>query len=395
MCLETFTAAPLNVSLLRCPAYYQSHLGLHRVLPIKYAKTRIVKVGKYTQLPFQCNVKIKRGEQMSKSTLLINQEQVKSLLDIPTVLKIVERVYRSHGEGKVIMPPKVTLDLGEHHTWPFYKAALNAMPAYLGDVDIAGIKWAGGFRDNEKIGLPFISAMILLINPKTGAFIAVMDGAYITAVRTGAASAVCTKVLARKDASVLGIIGAGVQGRMHLRAFHQVFKFKEVRVIDIKEDVLEKYSREMKAELDLNILPKKSYKEVAEGADIVCTVTIADEPLVRKEWLKKGTLVVSAGSYQELETEVVLSADKIVVDNWAQASHRGELAKLVEAGRLGQKNIHAEIGEILAEKKKGRERDDENILAVPIGLGSLDIACAFEVYQKALEKKIGTQFSFI
>ena len=237
--------------------------------------------------------------------------------------------------------------------------------------------------------------MILLINPKNGAFIAVMDGAHITAVRTGAASAVCAKVLARKDASVLGIIGAGVQGRMHLRAFQQVFKLKEVRVFDIKEGATEKYREEMKAELGLNILPKKSYKEVVEGADIVCTVTIADEPLVRKEWLKKGTLVVSAGSYQELEPEVVLSADKIVVDNWAQTSHRGELAKLVEAGKLGQKNIHAEIGDILAGKKKGRERDDENILAVPIGIGSLDIACAFEVYRKALEKKIGTQFSFI
>jgi len=332
---------------------------------------------------------------MGEPTLLINQEQIKSLLDMPAVLKIVERVYRSHGEGKVIMPPKVTLDLGEHDSWPFYKAALNAMPAYLGDVDIAGIKWAGGFQNNFKIGLPFVSAMILLINPKNGAFIAVMDGAYITAIRTGAASAVCAKILARKDASVLGIIGAGVQGRMHLRAFHQVFKLKEVRIIDITEGAAQRYREEMTAELGLNILPKKSYKDVVEGADIVCTVTIADQPLVRKDWLKKGTLVVSAGSYQELEPEVVLSSDKIVVDSWAQTSHRGELAKLVEAGKIGEKNIHAEIGDILAGKKKGRERDDENILAVPIGIGSLDIACAFEVYRKALEQKIGTQFTFV
>lgn len=332
---------------------------------------------------------------MNPSTLLITQEQVKSLLDMPTVLKIVERVYRSHGEGKVIMPPKVTLDLGEHDSWPFHKAALNAMPAYLGDVDIAGIKWAGGFQNNYKIGLPFISAMILLINPKTGAFIAVMDGVYITAIRTGAASAACAKVLARKDASVLGIIGAGVQGRMHLRAFQQVFKLKEVRVIDIKEGAAEKYREEMTAELGLNILPKKSYRETVEGADIVCTVTIADEPLVQREWLKKGTLVVSAGSYQELDPEVVLSSDKIIVDSWAQTSHRGELAKLVEAGKLGEKNIYAEIGEILSGKKNGREREDENILTVPIGIGSLDIACAFEVYRKALEQKIGTQFSFV
>ena len=332
---------------------------------------------------------------MSQTTLLINQEQVKSLLDMPMVLRIVEQVYRFHGEGKVVMPTKITLDLGEGRPWPPYKGFMNAMPAYLGDVDMAGIKWAGGFQDNYKVGLPYISAIILLINPKNGIFLAAMDGVYITAIRTGAASAICAKALARKDASILGIIGAGVQGRMHLRAFQQVFKLKEVRVFDIKEGAAEKYREEMKAELGLNILPKRSYQEVTEGADIVCTVTIGDEPMVKKEWLKKGSLVISAGSYQELDPGVVLSADKIVVDHWGQASHRGELAKLVEAGKIGEKNIHAEIGDILAGKKKGRERDDENILAVPIGLGSVDIGCAVEVYRKAKEKGIGTPFSFV
>jgi ornithine cyclodeaminase/alanine dehydrogenase len=272
---------------------------------------------------------------------------------------------------------------------------MNAMPAYLGDADIAGIKWAGGFQENWKTGLPFISAIILLINPRNGVFVAIMDGAHITALRTGAASAVCAKYLARKESSVVGIIGAGVQGRTHLRALHHLFKLKDVRVMDVKEGAAEAYAREMKTETGLNISPNKSYREVVEGADIICTLTTADEPMVQKEWLKKGSLVISAGSYQELDPKVVLSADKIVVDSWAQTSHRGELARLVEAGKLGEKNIHAEIGEILAGKKKGRERDDEDILAIPIGLGSLDIGCAFEVYQKALAKKVGTPFSFV
>jgi ornithine cyclodeaminase/alanine dehydrogenase len=332
---------------------------------------------------------------MSQPTLLITQEQVRSLLDMPSAIQVVEEVYRSHGKHRVVMPPKITLDLGEGQPWPPYKGYMNAMPAYLGDVDIAGIKWAGGFQENWKTGLPFITAMILLINPKNGAFVAIMDGAHITGLRTGAASAVCAKYLARKGSSVVGIIGAGLQARMHLRALHHLFKLKEVRVIDIQTGASENYSREMKTETGLNILPKRSYQEVVEGADIVCTVTTGDEPMVRREWLRKGSLLISAGSYQELDPEVILSADKIVVDSWAQTSHRGELARLVEAGKLGEKNIHAEIGEILAEKKKGREREDEDILAVPIGLGSLDIGCAFEVYQKALEKKVGTPFSFV
>lgn len=332
---------------------------------------------------------------MLQATRLITQEQVKSLLDMPSAIRVVEKVYRAHGRDEVVMPPKITLDLGEGRPWPPYKGYMNAMPAYLGDADVAGIKWAGGFQENRRTGLPFITAMILLINPKNGVFIAIMDGAHITGLRTGAASAVCAKVLARKDSSVLGIIGAGLQGRMHVRALNHLFKLKEVRVTDIQEGAAENYSREMKGETGLNVFPKKSYQEVVEGADIVCTVTTADEPMVRKEWLKKGSLVISAGSYQELDPKVVLSADKIVVDSWAQTSHRGELARLVEAGKLGEKNIHAEIGEILAGKKKGREREDENILAIPIGLGSLDIGCAFEVYQKAVEKKVGTPFSFI
>ncbi len=332
---------------------------------------------------------------MSSSTLLITQEQVKSLLDMATTVKIVERVYRAHGEGKVILPTKVTLDLGEGRPWPPYKGFMNAMPAYLGDVDIAGIKWVGGFQNNSKVGLPYISGMILLINPQNGTFIAAMDGVHITALRTGAASAVCAKALSRKDASVLGIIGAGVQGRMHLRALQHVFNLREVRVFDIQKGAVEKYQEEMTEELAIKILPKSSCREVVEGADIVCTVTFGDESMVKKEWLKRGSLVISVGSHQELDPEVVLSADKIVVDHWGQASHRGELAKLVEAGKLREQDVHAEIGQILVGEKKGRERDDENILAVPIGLGSLDIACAYEVYRKALEKGIGTPFSFV
>jgi ornithine cyclodeaminase/alanine dehydrogenase-like protein (mu-crystallin family) len=143
----------------------------------------------------------------------------------------------------------------------------------------------------------------------------------------------------------------------------------------IKEGAADKYREEMTAELGLNILPKRSYQEVVEGADVICTVTIGDEPMVKKEWLKKGSLVISAGSYQELDPDVALSADKIVVDHWGQASHRGELAKLVEAGKIGEKNIHAEIGETLSGKKKGRERKTKTSSPSRLGLGvpTLDV----------------------
>lgn len=331
---------------------------------------------------------------MENSTLLITQEEIQSVLDLPSVLDIVERTYRFHGEGKVVLPPKLTLDLGEGAPWPPYQAFMNTMPAYLGDVDVAGIKCVGGFRGNPAKGLPYITGTILLINPQNGMLIAVLEGAYITALRTGAASAVFAKFLARKDSSVLAIIGAGTQGRMHLRELSQVFNLTEVRVADIDAARQQEYCRSMASEVRVNIRAMQSHEEAVRGADIVCTLTAATEPLVRKEWLKKGGLVIGGGSYQELEADVILKADKIVIDNWAQASHRGALAGLVEAGKLRHENIYADIFEIVAGRKAGRETDDEDIVGVPVGLGSLDIACAYEAYQRVAKQGAGTPFRF-
>jgi alanine dehydrogenase len=329
------------------------------------------------------------------STLLVSQDQIKVLIDMPLVLSIVERTYRSHGEGKVVLPPKLTLDLGEGKPWPPYQAFMNAMPAYLGDVDVAGIKWVGGFGGNPANGLPYITGMILLINPKNGMFTAVLDGSYITALRTGAQSAVFAKFLARKNSRVLTIIGAGMQGRMHLRALSQIFNLTEVRVADIDEARLQEFCRSMAAETRLNLRATRSPEEAVTGADIVCTVTAAREPLVRKAWLKRGVLVLGAGSYQELGADVILKADKIIVDNWAQASHRGALAGLVEAGKLSRENVYTDIFEIAVGRKAGRETDDENIIGVPVGLGSLDIACAHEAYQRAVKQGVGSRFRFV
>jgi ornithine cyclodeaminase/alanine dehydrogenase len=237
--------------------------------------------------------------------------------------------------------------------------------------------------------------MILLANPRNGMFIAVMDGAFITSLRTGAASAVFAKYLARQDSSVLTIIGAGTQGRMHLRAMSQIFNFTEVRVADINKAQLEDFCRTMGAEVPVSIRAAQFSEEAVRGADIVCTVTAASEPLVRKEWLKRGSLVIGAGSYQELADDVILRANKIIVDNWAQASHRGCLAGVVAAGKLRHENIYADIFDVIVGRKPGRESDDEDILAIPVGLGSLDIACAYEAYQRALKQGLGTRFRFV
>jgi ornithine cyclodeaminase/alanine dehydrogenase len=329
------------------------------------------------------------------STLLLSQKQVKALLDMPSVIDIVEKVFRWHDEAKVIFPPKLTLDLGESQPWPPYHGFVNAMPAYIGELDVAGIKWVGGFQGNPANGLPYISALILLMNPRNGLFTAVIEGAYITALRTGAASAIFAKYLARNDSTMLAVLGAGVQGRMQLRAMSIIFNFEEVRVTDIDRRRAEEYAREMTEELGLNVRVANSCEAAIAGADIVCTVTSSTEPLVKKAWLKEGSLVIGCGSHQELESEVILTANKIVVDNWAQASHRGALAAVVGERRLSESQIYGEIGSIVTGRKSGRASASEHIVAVPVGLGSADVACAHEALRRALARGVGDRFQFV
>lgn len=313
---------------------------------------------------------------------LIPQNEIKKSLTMKKTLELVERVYSAHGKNQVVMPSKITLDLGESTEWPPYGGSYNAMPAYLGeDFDMSGIKWVWGFNDNYKKGIPYISAVIILNDPRTGEVLSIMDGGYITDMRTGASTGVAAKYLLSKNAKNVGIIGAGVQGRMNLKAINEVMDIENVFVADIRKEAREKFVQEMSEELNLKITAVESNKEACINSDAIITVTIANEPLVMKEWLKKGCTVFSLGSFQELDENIPLTADKLVVDSWSQNAHRGELLKLVQAGKITKKNVHAEIPEIVVGQKSGRENDEEIICACIIGMGSTDIGIAGELYK--------------
>ncbi|UFJ39638.1 ornithine cyclodeaminase family protein [Brevibacillus humidisoli] len=314
--------------------------------------------------------------------LLISQQQVKEVLGMKKMIGIVEQVWRAHGSEQVLMPSKITLDLGEGNDWPPYGGSFNAMPAYIGEqIDISGIKWVCGFEGNRAKGLPYISGTILLNDPRTGELLAVMDGSYITDYRTGAATGVAVKYLAKQDAKVVGIIGAGIQARTNLTAIAELIPVEKVHIIDINKEVAQQFAADMSRELNVEVVVAERNQDVAEEADILVTVTTANKPLVMKEWVKEGALVISVGSFQELDDQIPLRADKLVVDNWEQNAHRGELVKLVEAGRLTQAHIHAEMPDIVTHKKAGRENDKEIICACLIGMGSTDIGIAHAVYR--------------
>jgi len=327
-------------------------------------------------------------------TVLLSKSDIEKVMTMKDVVEIVDKTYKGFGEGKVVNPTKVGLDLGETAQWPPYKGFMNAMPAYVGWLDSAGIKWAGGFLDNVKVGLPYISGMILLINPKNGQFKAVMDGAEITNMRTGAQAAVTLKYLHDKKLIKFGLYGAGVQGHYQTMAIAQLFDIEVLKVYDIKRKASEKFAEDMKDMVTGDIIIVDSPEEAADGDAIIC-VTQSKDKFVNNSWVKPGTALFTMGSYQECDDDFILTADKIIVDHIGQCLHRGALKELSERGKITKKNIYATIGEIAAGKKKGRTSEKERLLCIPIGTGALDIAVATIVYQRALEKGLGGKFRFI
>lgn len=328
-------------------------------------------------------------------TLLLSEQDVKDLLPLEDIVKSVEKTFRGLGDGTVINPTKVNLDLGEIAPYPPYKGFMNAMPAYIGYSDIAGLKWAGGnLGERKERGISYCSSLIFLVNPHVNNFIAVLDGAYITNTRTGAQTAVSLKYLLKdKKPLRIGLYGAGVQGHNQIRAISKLFDIEEVRVYDINQAVLKKYQEDLKDVVKGRIIPCSTPEEAASGEVIIC-VTQAQEPYLKKEWIKPGTIVFPMGSYQECEDDVILGAKAIVVDHVGQALHRGALAKLSEEGKITKDSIYGTIGELVAGKKAAPEFKDGYLVCIPIGTGAMDIGCASLVYQRAVEKGGYQSFDF-
>jgi len=329
-----------------------------------------------------------------EKTLLISKKEIAQCLDMKQCLKICEDMYAAYGNGQVKIPPKLNLNLGEGTTWPPYDGYVNAMPAYVSTIDKASLKWAGGWQGNLNIGLPYIMGTILLLAPDSGFLLSVMDGGYITDLRTGAQTGVAAKYLAKKNSSTMTIIGAGAQGRMNLRAVSCTFSLEDVRVNDLSQDNAEKFAMEMSEELGLNIRVVNDIKKAVRGADIIVTATSANKPLVMKEDVSPGTFIGSIGSYPELDPRLVTEADKVIVDSWAQNEHRGELHSLINDKQFNKSDLHAELGEVVVGTKTGRENDEEIIIGCLIGMGMLDTGCAAHTYKEAIQRDFGTYFDF-
>jgi len=303
------------------------------------------------------------------------------------VLEVVEQAFREKGLGRVQMPPKTYLYFER------YNGDLRVMPAYMESLDASAVKIVNVHPDNRKFNLPTVMAVITLIDPKTGGPQAIMDGTEITAARTGAAAGVATKYLAREGASRLGIVGAGVQATKQLAFILHVTDLAEVRVYDIIEETKKKFVQKAKQQYqDIEIVAAESVEDAVRDADIISTVTPSRKPLILNEWIEEGTHINAIGADAPGKEELdpaILKRSKLVIDDWNQALHSGEINVPVSKGLINRDDIYGELGEIVAEKKKGRTARNEVTVFDSTGLAIQDTVVAKLVYKKATEKRVG------
>lgn len=314
-------------------------------------------------------------------------EQTLSMSD---VLGLVEKAFGEKGLKKVQMPPKPYL------FFPKFNGDLRVMPAYLEELDEAGVKLVNAHPNNpSKYGLPTVLATIVLFDPKTGTPISIMDGTWITAMRTAAASGIATKYLARKDAKVLGMVGAGYQSLFQLEALHKVMEIESVKIFDLIEKKAENLAVMAREEFGLNVKSVVTAEDAVRSSDVMVTVTPARMPIVKNEWIVEGMHINAIGAdapgKEELEAEI-LNRAKIVIDDWEQASHSGEINMPLSKGMITRANIHAEIGEIVAGSKPGRVSQDEITVFDSTGLAIQDVITAWASAKVAEEKGIGREF---
>lgn len=319
--------------------------------------------------------------------LYLSRKDVEDLgITMKEVLKVVEHGFCLKGLGKTEMPPKP----GIH---PRTDAFIHAMPAYVKEIEAVGLKWVSGYPTNMEKGLPYITGLLILNDPETGIPIAVIDCAWITAIRTGASVGISAKFLARQRSSVTAILGCGVQARMSLAALVEILpELSEVRCYDLYPEATKRFIDEMRLIYPrLNMLACSSPAEMIEGADIVVTaipIVTEPKPPLHAGMLKKGGLAVSLDYDSAWTSSAMKECDKFVSDDIFQL-----LSTKDEGVYFGgiPENIYADLGELAAGLKPGREDPLERIFSMNMGIAVDDMVTAKIIYKRALESGTGTK----
>jgi alanine dehydrogenase len=324
-------------------------------------------------------------------TLFLGRADVQKLLSMEKVLEVVEAVLAAHGRQETRMPAKIYLDLPEYH------GDFRAMPAYIPSFKVAGVKWVSSYTDNPKRGLPAVIATLILSDPVTAQPLAVMDATYITLMRTGAASGVATKYLARKNAHILALIGVGVQSHAQLEAIRLVRPVDEVRLYDPSQASLQAFHRHFDP-AGLKLVNCESAQKAVEGADVVVTATPSRQPIVWRGWVTGGThfnaIGADAPGKQELDGRILKDA-LVFVDDEHQAFHSGEVNVPLATGELHPEEVHGTLGQVVAGLIGGRTDDGAITVFDSTGLAVQDLAVAKALYDHALKDGAGHRLPLV
>src|SRR5512136_1230563 len=307
-------------------------------------------------------------------TLLLDRNAVRTLMKMADVIKVVEEAFRMCGEGKGKMPAKVYLSVE--------RGDFRAMPAAL--PGSAGMKWVNVHPQNPSRGLPSVMAVLIYSDPETGYPLAIMDATEITAYRTGAAAAIASKYLARRGPHTMGVVGAGYQAYTQILAHAELFSPISVKASDVSKIAVEKL---------MNALSQFSIKncaiQEAAASDIVCTLTPARSPIVKREWIAAGTHINAVGAdapgKEELDPSILKEAI-VLVDDLTQASHSGEINVPIQKGMYDIGEIYGTLPEIVAGKKKGRTDNRAITVFDSTGIAVEDIAVAKLLFEKAQQR---------
>ena len=315
--------------------------------------------------------------------LYLSRTDVESVgLTMAEVIEALETAFRQKGEGQVEMPPKPGIHPGGGDNF------IHAMPAYIPALKSAGIKWVSGFPDNQKRGLPYITGLLIYNDVDTGLPLSVMDCVWITGMRTGAATALAAKYLARPESVVAGVLGCGVQGRTNIEALNVLFPLERVMAYDVDTKAARRYAEEIHARFGLEVLVAETPREAVTGCDLIVTagpILKAPHQTIKAGWMDEGAFASLVDFDSYWHPEAMREAVKFCTDDLAQLQYYQSVGYF-----QGIPPVHADLGELATGQKPGRETPTERIMTANLGLALDDMAVAPLLYERAVKRGIGT-----
>ena len=323
--------------------------------------------------------------------LLLREEDIRSVLTVPDLIAAMRPALIEYSSGRAQQPLRTVLELGEARSF------FGSMPASLPDPPAVGTKLVTVFASNRHLGLPSHLATIILLDPGTGALLALLDGRYITEARTAAVSAVSADALARRDAGVLAILGSGVQARSHLEALRCVRRLRQVRVWSPTAANRAAFAREMEPVAGVPIAAADSPAEAVEGADVIVAATASSAPLIDAGQVSAGAHICAVGACRPTQRELgaaLVARARLFVDSRAGAmAEAGDIVLALQEGAITAAHIAGELGELLSGAVEGRQTDDQVTMFKSLGMAVEDVAAAHLAFTRARAAGRGEEFA--